>query len=625
MTQRIAEFDTWQAGYDNAEVAIYIAGTTTLAAIYTDPAGTAPAANPQFLVNVSANGINYGKFAQSLYTNVNYYLVINSTDETGVQAIPVTSFTGQDISAAVAIATGALQARTIGDHFADVFNVRDFGVLGVVGSVGASAATNTATVQAAINACAAVGGGRVIVPEGVYAVNQLAIPANVWLCGKSLMATVLQSAVASNVYTLQGDRAGFEDITLDGVNLLALSVGIYAVAINETHFKNVLVKRFNYGMIFRGGRRANWRDFYIDNCTIGAQFQGDRDATNSNTGDMFRNNRWCGGKVSTCVTTGLQFNFIDLAIWHNALENVGFENNIGTALQMNGARHFIGKELWWINNGVNILIEDGVNAAYNPINQGINLMFQGGSMSGGQLNVQNTLQDILFDRVEFSAVTINLTQPLNPILVKDCIEDSAVVITGDGTKWCRLRSAYGQLPASFGITTDATVTKAWGVYLQSGEVAHLRAVVVGNSRNGIDTFAAHMAQDFKLAGATLNYNLQTAAFTVGDILTGAISGAKARMTANSGVAFTLRNVTGVFQNGEIITGAAGGSATVNGVIALAAAALLGGTTQIDPIQTSDGTWAAAFAVNQQEAQVTVKGAVAKVVEWTVAVECERTP
>lgn len=622
--QRIAEFDTWQAGYDNASVAVYIAGTTTLASIFSDVLGAVPAANPQTLISHSLDEVNYGKFAVPLYTAANYYLIINSTDQTGIVAAPLTTLTGADISAAVAIATGALQSRSIADYVAESFYARNFGVLGIVGSVGASAATNSATIQAAINACAAAGGGRVVVPAGTFAINQLNIPANVLLTGKSMIGTVLQSAVAAAVLTLQGDRAGLADITIDGVNLQALSIGVYSVSINETRFQNVLVKRFNYGMLYRGGRRANWRDLNIDNCTIGAQYQGDHDATNTNTGDQFRNNRWCGGKVSNCVTSGIQFNFIDLAVWHNSFENIGFEGNIGTALQLNGARHFMGKELWWSTNAVNILIEDGLNAAYNPINDGINIMFQGGSMSGGALTLQSTLQDIMFDRVEFSAVAITLTQPLNPILIKDCIEDSGVSIAGDGTKWCRLRSAYGQLPASFGITTDATVTKAWGVYLNSGEVSHVRAVVVGNARNGIDTFAAHMSQDVKLAGATLNYNLQTAAFTVGDILTGSISGAKARMTANSGTAFTLRNVTGTFQNGEIITGAAGGSATINGLLVLSNAALLGGTTQIDPIQASDGTWAAAFAVNQQELQITVKGAVAKVVEWTVAVECERT-
>ncbi len=629
MGQRISEFDTWQAGYSNAIVQIFIAGTTALAPVFTDVACTVAAANPQTLINLALNGFNYGKFAQSIYTTSNYYLFINSTDQTGVMYVPITSLTGQDISAAVAIATGALQSRSMADYMGEVFNARNFGVLGAVGTVGASAVTNTTTIQAAINACAAVGGGRVIIPEGAYAFNQLNVPTGVLLAGKSRLATVIQSTVAGNVITLQGARAGLADITLDGVNLQANSVGVYSVAISETRFLDCLIKRFNVGMLFRGGRRANWENLYIDNCAIGAQLQGDKDANNTGTGDQFRNNRWCGGRVSTCTTTGVQLNFVDLACWHNAIENVGFENNTGVGLQLNGSRHFIGKEIWWSGNAGNLLVQDGVNLTYVPINVGINVLFQGGSMGSGTVALQNTLQEICFDRVEFAGAAITLTQPLNPILIKDCIEDSAVTITGDGTKWCRLKSCYGQLPASFGTTTDATVTKAWGVNLTPGQRCNLRAIVIGNGRNTIDYYVQHIAIAAHLPGYTLAYQAQTAAFTTGDILTGATSGAKARMTANANAGatgtFTLRSITGTFANGEIITGATGGSASVNGLIVVTVAALLGAPIILQTVQTSDGTFAATFAVNQQEVQVTVKGAAAKSVEWTIAVECELSP
>ena len=42
MTQRISEFDTWKPGYGGAVVSVYVAGTSTLASIYTDENLTTP-------------------------------------------------------------------------------------------------------------------------------------------------------------------------------------------------------------------------------------------------------------------------------------------------------------------------------------------------------------------------------------------------------------------------------------------------------------------------------------------------------------------------------------------------------------------------------------------------------
>ena len=76
---------------------------------------------------------------------------------------------------------------------------------------------------------------------------------------------------------------------------------------------------------------------------------------------------------------------------------------------------------------------------------------------------------------------------------------------------------------------------------------------------------------------TLNYKTQTSNFTVGDTITGAASGATAliRIDTDGGATgtLTLDQVSGVFLDGEIITDQGGGSATVNGSLSFATAAL----------------------------------------------------
>ena len=71
-----------------------------------------------------------------------------------------------DASATVATPTGATAGRTLAAHLADVFNVQDFS-----GCTWDGVADVSACVQAAVNAAAAKGGGRVVIPAapaGVY-------------------------------------------------------------------------------------------------------------------------------------------------------------------------------------------------------------------------------------------------------------------------------------------------------------------------------------------------------------------------------------------------------------------------------------------------------------------------
>jgi hypothetical protein len=73
---------------------------------------------------------------------------------------------------------------------------------------------------------------------------------------------------------------------------------------------------------------------------------------------------------------------------------------------------------------------------------------------------------------------------------------------------------------------------------------------------------------FEISDATLAYDAQTANFTVGATLTGGTSGATAMIKKDSDNettgTLTIKNISGTFQNDEVITGSSGGSATANG-------------------------------------------------------------
>lgn len=614
MAQRIAEFDLWQPGYGNASVTIYVAGTTTPADVYEDEALTTPADNPQTLLSKVVDGVDYGKFLVPLYTAAAYELSIDGIDETGIQRPPITTLVGEDASGALVTAEGASEARSLEERAADVIWAQDQGEIGI------SAATNSATLTAAIAAASAIGGGQVLLPDGTIVFNQITLPAGVVLVGKGKDATVLQSQVADKAITVSGDAAGFKSLTIDGVNLQTGSTGVYSEANDQTVFDTVLIKRFETGLHCKGGRYNDWWQVSIDNCVDGAKLHGD---LASGSGDEFRNNRWMGGLITTCTGTGLELSYEDAACSHNEI-HVGFESNTGTGLKINGARHTDLRACWFSGNTVNWAIQDDSLSTVTD-NDVIGIHFLGGEVEDGSSTFTGRCQDVLLDGMELIDGTFSLTLVDNAIAVIDCTEGPDVTISGaDGLKWIRQARSRDNPPASSGVTTDATVTTAWTYHLQPGEVINVRAVVIGRRRNGTGYAAYHIARNAIRAGSTLNYDTQTANFTVGDILTGGTSGATARIQddSDSGATgtLTLIDIVGVFLDNEVITGALGGSALVNGTITDQNAALAGSTTSIQAAVESDAAWAADFAVSAGDVHVQVTGAAAKTIEWTVSAE-----
>lgn len=623
-TVRIEEFDIWQPGYDTALVTIYKAGTENLADVFTDEALTAAAANPQTLGSRTVDDVSYGKFNQSLYTAQAYDLDIDSTDQTGIVRPPITTLVDEAASEATVIAEGGSEVIKLETMFGRIVHVQDYGEFKSVADSGV-ASTNNATLLLAIAAVAANSGGIVLLPAGTFAFTAVTLSVGVKLRGHGRGVTILQSQTAGEVLAISGDKAGLIDMDLDGVDLQAGSVGIDSKANDMIYMQNATVKRFETGMHLKGAKQCMWLEFYIENCTTGIKGHGDIDSGGGSDGAEFRNNIWLGGQILNCTGTGLHLSYVDLKCIHNTIQGVEFKDNVGTAIDINGARYTKLIDCDWNGNTGNLAVDDDSDTdavAYNTV---IGLLIAGGSMDGGTVDFTGVCQDVLLDRMELADVDFSLTSLVNNIVVRDSTEDSLVTISGDGTKYHRTRSINGDMPGSAGITFDAVATKAWAYRLAPGQVGIIRAMVVGVQRNGTDYAIYHIARGCRRAGSTLDYDNQTDNFTVGEIVTGATSGTTARIIADadSGAngTLTLKDIIGEFVDNESISGETTGAALADGVMTHAAATLLGSITSIQTAVETDAAWACIFDVSGDgEVEVHVTGAASKTVEWTVAGE-----
>jgi len=611
MAQRIKEFEQWQPGYSGSIVTVYKAGTSTKASIYNDEALTSSVSNPQALLSYSENGVSYGRFAQPIYTADAYELDIDNGNRTGVQRVPLTTLAGQDASQAVVTPKGASVASDLATMAARTIHAADYGELGTV------TATNTATLTAAIGAAAQNNGGYVILPDGNFQFSTLTIPSGVVLMGQGEDATTLRSQTADKVVTLSGTGAGLAHLTLDGVDLQAGATGVYAKAIEGTVLSHCKIKRFVTGVHLQGGRRTRWLHLNVSSCDVGVKLHGDNDASNGEDGDEFRNNSWEGGKVEYCTTTGLELSYVDKKCWFNKITNVGFKDSAGTALKVNGARWTNLSDCWWVGNTKNIEVQDDDDTDNAEENTVIGLDISHASINGGEIDLTGKCQDIVFDDCGLFGVTLNLTLPENSILLRDCVEDADVVVTGDGTKLTRWRGInHG---ASAGLTSDGVATKAWSKEMEPGQVGYFEGKVLANQKDGLNTAEYHIAVSARRPGSKLSYDTQVGDFTVGELLTGAVSGAQALIVADTDNGadgtLTLRNIVGEFQNNEQITDPQGGDALANGTLVTQSVALLGAVESLRPAREDATGLAATFVANGAEVELQVTGQTDKTYEW----------
>lgn len=609
---RIADYDTWRPGYGLATVSVYQAGTSTLASVFNDEDLTDPAANPQTLIERVFGGISYGKFQAPVYVGVPYELGINSVDRTGVTRPSLTTLDGEDASGATVQVTGGSQAIALEDHLSRRIDVRDYGVFLAVGEVGASTATNTATLTTAIGAAAGRGGGDVHIPSGTFQISTITISEGVVLRGESRDATILQSTQAGTVIAISGDDAGLAQITVDGISQVGLSVGVLANDRDRMVMEDALIKRFETGVERDGGTHSHWRNLTISDCDTGYKaYATDADLSF---------NTWDGGGIELCSVIGLDLRYDGEACVSNTFSGLLFDTNTGIAVRVEGAQATSLRDCQWLANTHNLTVLD--ESADHQI---VGLDIAGGSINSGDLSFTGRLENVALRRMRLSTISVAITTPTNTILIEDC-EESTVTITGAATNWLRHETAA--TGGTFGLTTGSAATKAWAITLDPGDHVYLEAKVIGRQINAVNYGFYHIAVSARRPGSTLNYDSQTGNFTKGKTLTGATSGATAVIQNDSDSggtgSLTLIDIIGAFVDNEIITDGFGGSATANGTLTAVDAALSG---SVQPLRTDEetvGGWDATFVANGPEIELRVTGATSSTVEWTSEVTVSRT-
>jgi hypothetical protein len=617
----LEEFDVWRPGYGFATVTVLIGGTTSPASIFLDQDCTQAATNPQTLLQQTQGDISYGKWAQPLYTQTPYFLQINDVDETGVVGVPLTTLVGQDASLATVIPTNASVAGNLDDILARTINVLNYGPFLTINAQGASATTNTNSLVAAIAQAAANGGGEVELPDGTFGITSFTIPPGVIVVGQGGWsgATVLQSTSASAVVTVSGNEAGLKHLCLDGLSQVTNSIGLYARLVDQVILEDVLIKRFDFGIQLIGGNGNHWKDVWLSDCEIGYQGEGNSLVNSTNNGGPLEFCRWDGGIVDTCTTVGIQLECIDDLCDHHAFAGIQFNDNTGIAFEVIGARDTLLQSCAWNGNTTDLQVQDGAPINTAGTNTVIGFECQDGSFigtgsAGSAINLSGTLSHVAFRRCEFTLETITLTTPGSNVLEEDCRQISGVTFAGTATNWI-ISKSYNS-GKTIGLTTGNAATVAWGLALNDGQYTLLKARVVARSRSNTDFAFFEIIVGAYCTGATLDYDAQTANFTAGDVVSGATSGATARILAatNSGAtgSLTLQDVNGTFLNNEALSDTGAGAAIVNGTITHGTATL---DTPTSVHTTNASSFACAFAVSAQEVFLHVTGLSSTNVEW----------
>lgn len=621
MTKRIAEFDLWRPGYGGAVVSILVAGTSTLASVFYDEGLTQAAPNPQTLEAMAQEGgIRYGKFSAPLYIGQSYQLNINGIEDTGIVRPAFSSLDNENASNALVTVEGSAYPVKLSEITGRQVNVSNFGPF-VEGS-GGVAATNTATMELAIAALA--DGGYVNIPTGLYKVNDFDIPENVVIRGQGIDATILQSVIGAESFTIVGQNAGFKDITLDGNSLSTDSVGVKSEGHDGVIFENVKITRFETGMYLYGGSGFSWYNLSIINVETAAKLFGED--------VVFEDLVWVGGIVSTATTVGVFMSYEDQICQNITFIGVGFEACTEPAVSINGAQNIRFVGCWWYNNTKAVKIMDDTDVltpATRQQNDTIIVQFEGGRMDGGSFEARDTAQNVVLSNMTLRNLTLIMTTPIENFVVLENCYESGVTISGEAGKL--IRSTTSQNGAAFGVTTTNVATKAWAIPLRPGQQVYLEAKVIGKGRNVAQRSIYHMSVGAFRPGSTLNYDTQTANFTTGAILTGQSSGATARIQADSDSGttgtLTLTDIRGEFLDNEIITDNNGtpGSATANGTLSHQSASLdTVGVVNLRSVYETNANWAATFAANGPDIELRVTGDTSQTVEWTVHVDVVST-
>jgi hypothetical protein len=613
----VEEFDLWHEGYADAVVNVYYANTTTLLPCYADVGLTERISNPIVLISrTDTNDVSYGRFPSHVYVPFGYELEIQGEHQTGKHLPPIISLAGKDVSDSVVTAADGTIPRKLKDRFSDAMYVSDYGELGF------SAATNTATIIAALSRVAANGGGRVLLPNGSFPILTLSIPEKCTLAGRGQLVTTLYTEVSGNVITLAGNDCGLEGLTIDGLSLKSGSVGVTATSKDNIIFTDVMVKRFDTGILMKGGSYHDYTNLHVDDCNKGYRGIGDLNISSSPAGSAFIGMGWKGGAVTSCIESGLELLLRDAAVRTIQIEQVRLTDHVGDgALILSGVRGFAGWELVFERNLVNIKVEDNLDASLTISRTTSNISLSGGYINGGKSVFDGVCDNISIEQATLTDTEFEMNIPDNQVLLRDCIE-SGTAFTGESSKVSRFKTVnYGSIK---GETSDGTAVVVYQTRLAPNEVVFCDVTATAEQRNGLGFAAWKKHHSAKGGVATLKYDGVVVAFAVGKEIVGQTTGARAIIIADASSTLSLAAVAGEFENNELIKEADGaGEARVNGVLTYGAAALI--STEVVPYTKGSNTgsppsgWNVSYQVSGEELQVFVVGAASTDIAWNVCV------
>lgn len=261
----------------NALVYVY-AASGGLATLYSNNSVTV-APNP---VTTNEDG-EYGFYA----ANGTYRLTITAAGYTSDSRPGVVLFDPSDAGAIssnnvsfVQAGTGAV-TRTVQAKLRDTYSILDFGALE------GSTANQTTTLQTAIDAVSAAGGGDLLIPDGTFYVTGLAMKANVTLVGqsKSAILKMFSTSGVRDMITVTGQsNCTFRNLTIDlsnatgvgGAGSIAIRHGAVAQAANNLRVDNVDFINNNPGTTYNAFIDSYCsvvsRGMFIENCNFDGKF-----------------------------------------------------------------------------------------------------------------------------------------------------------------------------------------------------------------------------------------------------------------------------------------------------------------------------------------------------------------
>lgn len=620
IAQLVWEFDVARAGYAQAVVTILRAGTTEKVPLFFDPQMTEQADNPQVLLKlVGADGRTAGRFARSVYTPYSYQADVDTSFQSGVQGMPIQSLGGQDASLALALRRGGRLMRSLEKHLAQIIYAADFGDLN-----DRSPIVNTDTITQALGYAAAQKGGAVVLPAGTFPWLGATVPEGVVLVGQGRNATILTSREAKRLVTIGGDRAGLAMLTLDGIDRIPDSTGIYALNRAQLVLADVLVQRIDTGMLCQGGTSHRYRDFFIDTATRGVRLLGDTNTLAAGGGGEFLDLRWDGGEVTNTFALGAELTQVDAPVRNNRIWNVDFNNNIGAdgALLISGAMHTDLGFCAFSANTHNWFVEDNTDTALSqPATIGLTIHHT--RILNGKCAFDGLCQDVLLDQLDLDGAVFEMNVPTELVVLRDSFENGTS-ITGQTSNLVRQRSQdKGKVT---GVTTTGTALAVIPLSMGAGEVLSVRFRATAEQWNGTDSANFVVEHSCTLSATRMNFDQQTQNFTIGNMVKGLTSGATGIIRAqNDGGAtgwIDLVDVAGVFIDRELLTEVSStGNGRMNGPLVPGTASLIGTKADVAVQKTGGATaWACAMTVLNQQAYIAVQGEAGKTIKWTIEVD-----